>query len=223
MEIDNKRTIASRAARLLKDGQVVNLGIGIPTLVTDYIPREISITLQSENGILGIGHTPEEGEADPDVFDAGSNLVTVQPGGAFMDSSSCFGLIRSGRVDATILGALQVDEKGDLANWIIPGKMIAGYGGAMDLITCASVVIVAMEHTNKGKPKILERCTFPLTGAGCVRYIVTEMGFMEVTGAGIVLREVREGLTVEEVQAATGARLLIPEEPGVMPAVTVAG
>ncbi len=219
MSIDIKKTIAMNAARLLKDGQVVNLGIGIPTMVANYIPENVGVIFQSENGILGLGPTPKPGEENPDFLDAGSNLVTIEPGGVFMNSADGFGLIRSGHVDATVLGALQVDEKGNLANWMIPGKMIAGYGGAMDLITCTPVVIAAMEHANKGKAKILKECTFPLTGVSCVTYIVTEMGFMEVTDRGIVLREVAEGLTPEDVQAATEAELIIPDDLKVMPVV----
>lgn len=220
MGVNVKKTIAMNAARILEDGQVVNLGIGIPTMVANYIPEGIQVIFQSENGILGLGHTPEPGMEDADVFDAGSNLVTVEPGGMFMDSAQSFGLIRGGHVDVTVLGALQVDEAGDLANWIIPGKMIAGYGGAMDLVNSASTVIVAMEHTNKGKPKILKKCTFPLTGIGCIRYIVTEKAFMEVTKEGIVLKEIAQGLTVEDVQAATEAKLIVGDSVGVMPVVT---
>ncbi len=221
MTCDVNNTIARRVARELKDGQVVNLGIGLPTYVANHIAEDTHIFLHGENGILGLGPVPEAGKEDPNVFDAGVASATILPGGSFMDSAESFGLIRSGRIDVTVLGALQVDEKGNLANWIIPGKMIVGYGGAVDLVTCAKTVIVAMKHTNKGAHKIMTSCTLPLTGSRCVRYIVTEMGFMEVTEQGIVLREVAQGLTAEEVQAATEARLIIPETVGVMPVVPI--
>lgn len=217
---DVKHTIAMRAARELKDGQVVNLGIGIPTFVPQYIPKGISVTLHGENGILGIGPQPSMQTIDDNIFDAGGASVSILPGGCFLNSAESFALVRSGRVDVTILGALQVDAQGNLANWTIPGKMTVGFGGAMDLVCCAKTVIVAMAHTNKGKPKIMRNCTLPLTGSNCVRYIVTEMAFMEVTSDGIILREVAEGLTAADVQNATEAELIVPAHIGVMPIVS---
>ncbi|MGP8312806.1 3-oxoacid CoA-transferase subunit B [Enterocloster aldenensis] len=219
MACDVNNTIAKRVAHELKDNQVVNLGIGIPTFVSNHIPEHINVYFHGENGILGLGPVPAHGMEDPNVFDAGAAGATVIPGGSFMDSSQSFALIRSGRIDVTVLGALQVDERGNLANWTIPGKMTVGFGGAVDLVTCAGTVIVAMKHTNKGAHKIMTSCSLPLTGAHCVRYIVTEMGFMEVTEQGIVLKEVAEGLTVQDVQKATDARLIIPERIGIMPIV----
>lgn len=215
--VDIKNTIAKRVAAMFKKDTVVNLGIGIPTLVPNYLDEDANITFQSENGVLGVGPKPAtDEEIDVDLFDAGSSFITLAPGGTFSDSAFTFGLIRGGRIDVTVLGALQVDEKGNLANWMIPNKMISGYGGAMDLLEGCSTVIVAMEHTNNGKHKILKKCHFPLTGANCVDYIVTEMGVMEVTKEGIVLKEIAEGLTVEEVQNATEAELIIPEVVGKM-------
>lgn len=221
MVCDVKNTIARRVAQELKDGQVVNLGIGIPTLVANHVPKDVSIILHGENGIIGQGSAPAPGDEDRNVCDAGAAFTTVIPGGCFVDSADSFGLIRSGRIDVTVLGALQADAKGNLANWMIPGKMVVGFGGAMDLVTCAKTVILAMEHTNKGRPKIVEHCDLPLTGAKCVRFIVTEKAFMEITPEGIVLREIAEGLSVEDVQNATEAQLIIPQQVGVMPVVQV--
>jgi acetate CoA/acetoacetate CoA-transferase beta subunit len=207
-----KEFIAKRVARMLKDGDVVNLGIGMPTLVANYLPEGANIFLQSENGFIGVGPAPEQGKEDKKIVKAGGQCVTILPGGVFFDSATSFGIIRGGHVDMTVLGALQVDEKGNLANWMIPGKMVPGMGGAMDLVTGAKKVTIAMEHTAKGAPKILKECTLPLTAAHQVDYIVTEMGFMEVTKEGIVLREINPEFTVEEVQAATEATLIIPED-----------
>lgn len=216
MQIDVHNTIAKCAAGMLRDGQTVNLGVGIPTLIPNHIPENMEIHIHTENGILGLGAPAEPGEEDLEVIDPSSRYVTLLPGGMFMDSPLAFGLIRGGHVDVTILGALQVDEAGNLANWIIPGKMTAGIGGAMDLVTCVPTVIVAMEHTSRGAAKILRACTFPLTGARCVNYIITEMGVMEVTPDGLVLRKLAASRTVEEVQAATQARLILPRRIEVM-------
>lgn len=210
-KLDVRNTIAANTARLLKHNTAVNVGIGIPTLVLDHVRPEQNIIFHTENGILGLGGMANEEDMDADIFDAGSNLVTLKPGGMFLDSAESFGLVRGGHIDTTVLGALQVDEKGNLANWMIPDVMIAGVGGAIDLVTCTPTVIVAMEHSSKGRPKILKECTFPLTGANCVNYIVTEMGIMQITEAGIVLNEVAEGIRVSDVQKLTEAQLIIPE------------
>ena len=207
-----KEFIAKRVAKMLKDGDVVNLGIGMPTLVANYLPEGANIFLQSENGFIGVGPAPEQGKENKNIVNAGGLCVTILPGGVFFDSATSFGIIRGGHVDMTVLGALQVDEKGSLANWMIPGKMVPGMGGAMDLVTGAKKVTIAMEHTAKGAHKILKECNLPLTAAHQVDYIVTEMGFMEVTKEGIVLREINPEFTVEEVQAATEATLIIPED-----------
>ena len=207
-----KEFIAKRVASMLKDGDVVNLGIGMPTLVANYLPEGANIFLQSENGFIGVGPAPEEGKENMAIVNAGGQCVTILPGGVFFDSATSFGIIRGGHVNMTVLGALQVDEKGSLANWMIPGKMVPGMGGAMDLVTGAKKVTIAMEHTAKGAHKILKECNLPLTAANQVDYIVTEMGFMEVTKDGIVLREINPEFTVEEVQAATEATLIIPED-----------
>ncbi|MDO9592652.1 MAG: 3-oxoacid CoA-transferase subunit B [Erysipelotrichaceae bacterium] len=207
-----KAFIAKRIAKELKDGDVVNLGIGLPTLVANYLPEGANIFLQSENGFIGVGPVPAKGEEDLRITNAGGQCVTILPGGVFFDSATSFGIIRGGHVNMTVLGALQVDEKGNLANWMIPGKMVPGMGGAMDLVTGAKKVIIAMEHTAKGDKKILKQCTLPLTAANQVDFIVTEMGFMEVTEKGIVLREINPEFTVEEVQEATEAILIIPED-----------
>jgi len=204
-----KEIIARRVAKELKDGDVVNLGIGLPTMVANYIPEEIDITLQSENGFVGIGPAPEAGKEHKDLVNAGGGHVTIHPGAAFFDSSTSFTIIRGGHVDVTVLGALQVDGKGNLANWMIPGKMVPGMGGAMDLVVGAKKVIVAMEHTAKGSPKILKECNLPLTAAGQLNLIITEMGVMEVTKEGLVLKEIGEGYTVEDVKAATEAELIV--------------
>lgn len=207
-----KDYIAKRVARELQDGDVVNLGIGLPTLVANYIPAGVDITLQSENGFVGLGPAPEPGKEEKYVVNAGGQPVTIHGGGAFFDSSISFAIIRGGHVDATILGALQVDEKGNLANWKIPGKMVPGMGGAMDLVVGAKKVIVAMEHTAKGSPKILKECTLPLTAAAQVNLIITEMGVIEVTEKGLVLKEMNPEFTVEEIQKATEALLIISED-----------
>jgi acetate CoA/acetoacetate CoA-transferase beta subunit len=206
---DIKALIAARVAQELKNGDVVNLGIGLPTLVADYLPEGVTIILQSENGIMGMGAAAPQGGEDVDIVNAGAQYVTVNPGALFFDSATSFGIIRGGHVDATILGALEVDEHGNLANWIVPGKMVPGMGGAMDLVVGARKVIIAMTHTQKGKPKILKECTLPYTAVGVVDLIVTEMGLMEVTPEGIVLKELNEGFTVEQVKEATEARLIV--------------
>ncbi|MDO5096861.1 MAG: CoA transferase subunit B [Peptostreptococcaceae bacterium] len=208
----SRELIVKRVAKELKDGDVVNLGIGMPTMVANYIPEGMDITFQSENGFLGLGPAPAEGKEDPMIVNAGGMPVTINPGGMFFDSSTSFMIIRGGHVDVTVLGALQVDEKGNLANWMIPGKMVPGMGGAMDLVVGAKRVIVAMEHTAKGAHKILKECTLPLTAAAQVNMIITEMGVMEVTPEGIVLREIAEGVTVEQIQEATEAKLIIPAD-----------
>ncbi|WP_409228412.1 3-oxoacid CoA-transferase subunit B [Gudongella sp. SC589] len=207
-----KNYIAKRVANMLHDGDVVNLGIGLPTKVSNYLPEGANIFLQSENGFIGLGPVPQEGQEDFRITNAGGQCVTILPGGVFFDSSTSFGIIRGGHVDMTVLGALQVDEKGNLANWMIPGKMVPGMGGAMDLVTGAKKVTIAMEHTAKGAKKILKECTLPLTAAGQVDYIVTEMGLMEVTKEGIVLREINPEYTVEQVQEATEAKLIIADD-----------
>ena len=204
-----KTRIAKRAAKELNDGDVVNLGIGLPTLVANNLPEGISIILQSENGIMGMGEKKDE--TDPNIVNAGAQPVSILPGGQFFDSATSFALIRGGHVDATILGALQVDEHGNLSNWIIPGKMVPGMGGAMDLVTGAKKVIVAMLHTQKGAPKILKECTLPYTALHCVDMIITEMGVMRVTEKGIVLDEIHPDYSVEDVQNATGCDLIISE------------
>lgn len=206
-----KTVIAKRVAQELKDGNVVNLGIGLPTLVANYIPDDIDVTFQSENGFLGLGPAPEAGKEDPDLVNAGGMPVTIGEGGSFFDSATSFGIIRGGHVDATVLGALQVDEKGNLANWKIPGKMVPGMGGAMDLVVGANRVIIAMQHTQKGNHKILKECTLPLTAKGQVNLIVTEMAVIEVTDKGLVLKELGPEASIEDVKAATGAELIIPE------------
>jgi len=209
--VDKKEFIARRVARELKDGDVVNLGIGLPTMVANHVPDSVNVFFQSENGFIGLGPAPEEGHEDPNIVNAGAQCVTILPGGVFFDSSISFGIIRGGHVDITVLGALQVDEKGNLANWMIPGKMVPGMGGAMDLVTGAKKVIIAMEHTVKGNHKILKECNLPLTAAGEVNLIVTEMGVLEVTAEGLVLKEINPEYSLEEVQAATEAKLIVDE------------
>lgn len=201
--------IVKRVAKELKDGDVVNLGIGLPTEVANYIPGDIDVTLQSENGFIGLGPAPAEGQEDKDLVNAGSKFSSIQIGGACFDSATSFGIIRGGHVDITVLGALQVDEKGNLANWMIPGKMVPGMGGAMDLVAGAKKVIIAMEHTAKGNHKILKQCSLPLTAAGEVDLIVTDMAVIEVTKQGLVLKELAPDTTIEEVKAATQAELIV--------------
>lgn len=204
-----KLRIAKRVAKELNDGDVVNLGIGLPTMVANYLPEDVHIVLQSENGIMGMGERPDN--MDSDIVNAGAQPVSILNGGQFFDSATSFAIIRGGHVDATVLGALQVDRHGNLANWIIPGKMVPGMGGAMDLVTGAKKVIVAMMHTQKGSHKILEECTLPYTALKCVDLIVTEMGFMRVTDEGIVLEELHPDFSLEEIQAATGCKLIVSE------------
>ena len=207
-----REVIAGRAALELKDGDVVNLGIGLPTLIPNYIPENVHVVLQSENGLLGMGPTPETGEEDPTLVNAGGGYITALPGAVSFDSATSFAIIRGGHVDITVLGALQVDEKGDLANWMIPGKKTPGMGGAMDLLVGAKKVILAMEHTAGDNKKILKKCTLPLTAAGQVNLIITEMGVMEITPEGIVLQEIHPEFTVEQVQAATEAQLIVSKD-----------
>ena len=204
-----REVIAKRAAKELHDGDVVNLGIGIPTLIPNYLPEGVEVTLQTENGAMGMGPTPAEGEEDKNLINAGGGFITLEPGACTFDSATSFAIIRGGHVNVSFLGALQVDEKGNLANWIIPGKMAPGMGGAMDLVVGAKRVILTMEHTQKGNHKILKECTLPLTAAGQVNMIITAMGVMDITPEGIVLRELHPEFTVEQVQEATGATLII--------------
>jgi len=204
--------IAKRVAKELKDNDVVNLGIGLPTLVANFLPEGKNIVFQSENGFVGLGPTPTEDEFDPYITNAGGMPVTILPGGAFFDSSLSFGIIRGGHVDLTVLGALQVDEKGSIANYMIPGKMVPGMGGAMDLISGAKKVIVAMEHTAKGNPKILEECTLPLTAKNQVDLIITEMAVIEVTQEGLLVKEINPLYTEEEIQNLTSASLIFSDE-----------
>ena len=207
-----REVIARRCAKELKDGFVVNLGIGLPTLIPNYLPEGVKVVLQSENGLLGLGPTPEEGKENKYLVNAGGGYISVLPGGSIFDSSTSFGIIRGGHVDVTILGAMQVDEQGNLANWILPGGKTIGMGGAMDLLVGAKEVVLAMEHTAKGKPKILKRCTLPLTAPHEVDMIVTEMGVMKITPDGIVLSEINPDFTVDQVQQNTEATLIIPSD-----------
>jgi acetate CoA/acetoacetate CoA-transferase beta subunit len=207
-----KEFIARRAARELRDGYVVNLGIGLPTMIPKYLPASVQVILQSENGIIGTGPTPSPEEADPmHVVDAGGKPAAILPTGAFFDSAFSFSLIRGGHVDMSILGALAVDQEGNLANWIVPGKKVTGMGGAMDLVVGSKRVIIAMEHTVHGEPKIFKKVTLPLTAVKCVDDIITEMGFMTVTDQGLVLTEYNPEFTIEQIQAATDAELIIPD------------
>lgn len=206
-----REIIARRVAMELSDGDVVNLGIGMPTMVANYVPEGVDTIFQSENGFVGLGPAPVKEEEDLNIINAGGQCVSILPGGMFFDSATSFGIIRGGHVDVTVLGALQVDAQGNLANWMIPGKMVPGMGGAMDLVVGAKKVIIAMEHTVKGNPKIFKECNLPLTATKEVDMIVTEMGVMEITEEGILLKEINANFTVEEVQEATEAELIIAE------------
>lgn len=209
----DKDGIAKRIAKELQDGFYVNLGIGIPTLVANYVPDGMNVTFQSENGMLGMGPFPYDGEQDADVINAGKQTVTMLPGGVYFDSATSFAMIRGEHVDLTVLGAMEVSEKGDIANWKIPGKMVKGMGGAMDLVASAKKIIVAMQHVNKaGESKLLPQCTLPLTGIGCVKKIVTELAFLEVTEEGFKLLERAPGVSVDDIRKATLGKLIIEGE-----------
>lgn len=215
MELDKKTVreyIAKRVAQEFRDGYVVNLGIGLPTLVANYVPEGMDVVFQSENGIIGVGPAPEAGKEDKDMTNAGGGFVTVLPGAQFFDSATSFGIIRGGHVDATVLGALQVDKKGNLANWMVPGKMVPGMGGAMDLVVGAKEVIVAMEHTSKGAVKILDECTLPLTAVGAVDLIITEKGVIKVTPEGLIITEVSPYSSIEDIKASTGTELKVADD-----------
>jgi len=209
----DKFGIAQIIAKELKDGYYVNLGIGIPTLVANYIPEGMEVVLQSENGLLGMGPFPFEGDEDPDLINAGKQTITKVPGSAIFDGATSFGMIRAGKVDLTVLGAMEVSDNGDIANWKIPGKMVKGMGGAMDLVASAKNIIVAMQHTNKkGESKLLKECTLPITGLNCVKKVVTELGIFEITERGFELKEIAPGVTTEEVRNKTEGRLVIEGE-----------
>lgn len=208
-----KEQIAKRIAQELQDGFYVNLGIGIPTLVANYIPEDVEVVLQSENGLLGMGPFPFEGEEDADLINAGKQTITTVPGSAFFDSAMSFGMIRAGKVDLTVLGAMEVNDRGDIANWKIPGKMVKGMGGAMDLVASAKNIIVAMQHVNKaGESKLLKECTLPITGIGCVKKVVTELGVFNINEHGFELIELAPGVSVEDVKAKTEGRLVVSDQ-----------